>query len=137
MTPQELASIETAWGVKLPPRFTELGARDFDALHLPDHTTLNVPWPTLTANELVHACNMAHDWDIPTGLLPIIGDFHNLICLDYRDGGEPRIVMLNDARSVTPLFSSFASFVNARFLKDATVASNDSGVIDAESWLAF
>ena len=64
-----------------------------------------------------------------------MGDFHDLLCLDYRAGHEPAVVAVTDARVVVPLFHSFREFLAARVLREEPEAPPDSGIIEKESWL--
>ncbi|MFN0021553.1 MAG: SMI1/KNR4 family protein [Pirellulaceae bacterium] len=133
----DLAAIETAWQIRLPPYFNLLNSNEWDAVTLPSGDVFVIRGELLTARNIVAARETAEDWDLPIGLLPIIGDFHDLICLDYRSGPEPKVVAMNDARQVQSLFPDFAAFLAARFLRQDPQNRDTSGIIERESWLDF
>ena len=133
----DLAAIETAWQIRLPPNFNVLNSIEWDAVRLPTGDVFVVHGELLTARNIVAARETADDWNIPLGLLPIIGDFHDLICLDYRNGPEPKVVVINDARQEQSLFPDFAAFLAARFLRTDSPHREDCGIIESESWLDF
>jgi hypothetical protein len=48
--------------------------------------------PTST-DDIVELTELARiEWGLPDGLVPLTGDGHWWCCLDYRSGGEPRVV---------------------------------------------
>ena len=133
----DLAAIETAWQIRLPPDFNLLNLVEWDALRLPNGDVFIAHGEVLTPRKIAAARKSAEYWDLPSGLLPFLGDFHDLICLDYRSGPEPKVVAINDARQVRCLFPDFAAFLAARFLRDDPQPRADGGVIKSESWLDF
>jgi hypothetical protein len=91
-----------------------------------------VPWPVLTPKQ-IGAFNLREDWQLPDAFVPWIGDFHDLIGLDYS-AASPSIIALNDARESQHLFDDFDAFLTARFLVDEP-PTGTSVIIDEESWL--
>ena len=80
----ELHDIESTWRVLLPERFPALRDElDWNALRLPDGSVYKMPSPILTVQQIVDAFDIRRDWQLPTGFVPLIGDFHDLIGLDY------------------------------------------------------
>ena len=114
-TAWHLQRVEVAWRVKLPDRFLELYARLPEAGHvtLASGELWRLPFSLLEPEEIADAASVANDWEIAKGLVPIIGDFHDLVCLDYRSGKLPAVVELNDEREETRLFGTFNEFLDA------------------------
>lgn len=112
---KKLASIEARWALQLPNRFGEFIARVADATHAKLDTVerFELPAAPLEPSEIVDAADVAADWGIPDRLVPIIGDFHDLVCLDYRAGMPPKVIVLNDKREETFLFETFDRFLDA------------------------
>lgn len=107
-------SVESAWGIKLPSRFLEL--YDHDGWHmiaLPNGQEFQCPMSLMLCSEIVSAKGTADDWQIAPGLVPFMGDFHDLICLDYRSGVEPSVTMIDDARNERAIFESIDGFLDA------------------------
>ena len=130
----ELREIESTWRVALPRRFAELQADlDWDALRLPGGSVHKVPWPVLTLQQIVDAYALREYWHLPIGFLPLIGDFHVIIGLDYSVH-SPTVIALNDARKSQHLFNDFDTFLAARFLVDEP-RTERSGIVEKESCL--
>lgn len=126
--------IESTWGIRLPSGFHELHSEaDWNALRLLDGQVLKVPGHALSAKEIVDAFEVREDWQLPGTFLPLVGDFHDLIGLDFSSD-PPRVVALNEERSSQFLFADFDAFLAARFLADES-PSDTSGIIEGESWL--
>jgi hypothetical protein len=91
-------------------------------------------WPLLSPDEITGQASLASEWQIPSGLLPFIGDMHSLVCLDYRQGDNPSVVYLNDAREITPLFGCLSDFIAAR-TEPIETSSGSTGIVSG--WLDF
>ena len=130
----DVHDIESTWRIALPVRFTELQTeQDWDALRLPDGSIYKVPWPVLSPKQIVDAFDLREDWQLPDKFVPLIGDFHNLVGLDYSVR-SPSVNALNDARESRQLFDDFDTFLSARFLDDETPADT-SGIVEEGTWL--
>lgn len=120
---QDLAAVEAAWGIALPIRFPELYAdTDWHSIALPTGQQFRCPSYPLRCSEIVTARQTAEDWEIPAGLVPFSGDFHVLLCLDYRTSADPHVVMLDDDRSERKLFDTLDEFLDAPKTRDAPVS---------------
>lgn len=110
---QELERVEERWRVKLPDRFNELFERVPDATHVKLRTgeLFELPYSLLDPDEIVDAADVALDWEIPEKIVPIIGDFHDLVCLDYRSTISPQVVALNDERELKFLHETLDEFL--------------------------
>lgn len=131
------SDIEAAWGVTLPGAFHRLDEMaDWPAVQLPTGRVQWLNWPLLDDAEIVNLWALRSEWDIPPGLLPFMGDLHDIVCLDYRRGGEPPVVLLNDAREETVLFPSLAAFIDAKVAPEEKTPDL-SGIIKDRAWLDF
>jgi hypothetical protein len=56
---------------------------------------------------------LANEWDLPSGVLPIEGDGHTFLALDYRsDRSQPRVVLVeSEGHQVLVVASTFEDFV--------------------------
>jgi hypothetical protein len=59
---------------------------------------------------LLDAPYLVEEWDLPEGVVPVSGDGHCWIALDYRAAGEPSVVWLEEGRELA-LARDFRSFV--------------------------
>lgn len=132
----ETTAIESAWGIKLPSRFGAVDDIPWNAMRLPDGQHFRPPWPPLSSHEIIAARALAEDWQIPPCLVPFMGDFHDLICLDYRERSTPAVVYVDDERSTRMLFTSFESFLDGR-IELSEEEPDTSGIVESESWLDF
>ena len=141
MNAAELQSIESTWGVRLPDSFTDLLIRLQSATHsrLVSGDLFRLPFAPFIACEIVGARRLAHEWDIPDNLVPFMGDFHDLVCLDYRQRSTPEVVALDDDRSEIRLSESVELFLSSlTSVSDAHERQKSaSGIIESESWLNF
>ena len=97
---------------------------------------LALPWPPLAPSEIANSARVATDWGLNQGLVPVMGDFHNLVCLSFVAGCAPSVVIINDERIELACFSSISEFMAAIKQCDATRESVD-GIIKEKSWLNF
>lgn len=135
-TTKELECIEATWAVKLPNRFSELFDRMPNATHakLGTGELFHLPFSLLEPSEIVSASDVAADWDLPNKVVPIIGDFHDLVCLDYRSGTDPRVISLNYVREERFLFETLDGFLDA-LTAEPEEPTKPSGVVS--SWFNF
>ena len=134
MTTRE--QVEDAWGVTLPPQLDSLRTLAFDSFCSTEGKLVPLPAPVLSLDEVLQAKSVAEDWKIPTGLVPIIGDFHDLVCLDYRQSHVPAVVVINDDRAESRIFDSFDEFVKALSMSPSD-RTNRREIIEGESFLDF
>ena len=127
---------ERKWGVTLP---TEIDAiiRIEPGLGVQvDGATIPLPWPPLKPSEIANSFDTASDWELPGKHIPVMGDFHNLVCLDYSLVGEPAVVILNDNRRPIARYANSKLFLQA--LSRLTEEGNPNAeIIEGESWLNF
>ena len=128
---------EIASGVTLPPGMNSFVHDDRDACRLADGEILRLPFPPLTFQQIAEAKAVADDWEIPEGLVPIIGDFHDLVCLDYRRSEGPSVVLIDDDRNEMPLFGSLDEFCEALCVVPERASSSIKRVVEKDSWLEF
>lgn len=127
---------EREWAVELPPSMDSFVQDARDSCRLVGGQIVSLPFPPLTFEAIANAKDVAEDWDIPEGLVPIMGDFHDLVCLDYRRSSQPAVILIDDSRSEKALFDSFDGFMSA--LCVATETNTETvEIIKGESWLHF
>lgn len=135
---QSLESVEAAWGVQLPKRFAEVYDRDsWYMIELPDGHEYRCPGFLLNCSEIVSAKTTAEDWEIRQGLVPFMGDFHDLLCLDYRSNAEPSITLLDDARNEKKIFESIDGLLDAPKIEEKTERLDTTGIDAGKSYLNF
>ena len=134
MAMPDTTAIESAWGIKLPAGFGPLDDLSWDAVRLPDGQDFQPPWPPLSSQEIIAARQVAEDWQVPLGLVPFMGNFHDLLCLDYRKSSTPAVVYLDDERETRVLFTDFDSFLASR-IELPEGKTDSSAIIESESWL--
>ena len=127
---------ERKWSVLLPQRLDSFTNESRDACQMIDGEIVPLPSPPLSFEAIAQTRLVAEDWKIPTGLVPIMGDFHDLVCLDYRRSSQAAVVLLDDERNERALFDSFDGFLDALCTAPASTGSVD-GIIEEESWLDF
>ncbi len=64
-----------------------------------------------------------------------MGDFHDLICLDYRSGVEPSVTMIDDARKERAIFESIDGFLDAPKVEEKNEKRSLSGINKKTSYL--
>lgn len=134
-----LSRIESLWSVSLPQGFDAFCSRnDFDSYRASDGSIISIHGCCIELDEIVSMHQVLADWDIPTCCIPFIGDMHEVVCLDYRESSNPTVVLLDDSRQVKHAVASFEDFTEGVFLEeDKSMAGEDSGVIESESFLDF
>lgn len=73
---------------------------------------VSLPWPFLKPEQLADAFSILDDWGIPRHLVPIAGDFHDLLCIDV-ESARNEIVILDDSRNEVTRFSNYEDFLMA------------------------
>ena len=133
LTPADVACAESVLGVRLPVQYVELlkvqnggyVSHEFDALptdvptswaedHVWFRTLAGIgpadAWPAVTMN-----AGLLDEWKMPTGLVPLSGDGHFWIALDYRGRApddEPSVVWYdNEVDEDLTIAPSFLAFV--------------------------
>jgi len=96
----------------------------------------SVPWPPLTPDEILGAAAVADDWEILVNYVPVMGDFHDLVCLAFEPGAPPQVVILNDSRIELARFATIGAFVESISYPDEPKRSTED-IIRSKSWLDF
>lgn len=127
--------IEKAWGLSLPKRFPELyQEQGRSAIRLPNGEVFRLPFPVMNYDEIVQAKQVAADWEIPERVVPIIGDFHDLVCLDYRSGKQPCVIAMDDERMTQHLFDTFDAFLDAPSVEIEESPIKPPPVVKEKTW---
>ena len=125
------------WGHKLPGRFHELYEKgDFDALRLKDEEEVELPFPLLSVEDIEQQESLREDWEIPLGLLPFMGDMHDLVCLDFSEPDNPTVVQLNDERDKEGLAETFEYFLDHVFVAEEK-GGDSLGIVEEGTWFNF
>lgn len=125
---------EKKWGIIFPPEIKEVGSIGADRGVLIGDKPTTLPWPPMSPSEVCSAKDVANDWGLAASFVPIMGDFHNLVCLDYTNLQNPELVIINDDRKELIRYESINEFLHALI----TMPDEDvdiSGVIKQGSWL--
>lgn len=130
--------IEATWGLSLPGRFPDLyQVQDRSAIRLPNGEVFRLPFPVMNYDEIVQAKNVAADWEIPGRVVPIIGDFHDLVCLDYLSGKQPCVIAMDDERTTRFLFDRFDAFLDAPRVEIEESPIKPPPVVKEKTWFDF
>ncbi|RYD64818.1 MAG: hypothetical protein EOP83_08845 [Verrucomicrobiaceae bacterium] len=132
-----MSEVERVWGVSLPSGLASLVIDARDACWLASGEMVRLPFPAFTLQQMVDAKLVAGDWEIADGLVPIMGDFHDLVCLDYRRAAEPVVILLDDDRNETALFDSFDEFFSALCVAPERTDGPIKKIVEKDSWLDF
>ncbi|WP_152049225.1 cell wall assembly protein [Tautonia marina] len=84
--------------------------------------------------EIAKAEAIKADWEVPNGLVPFYGDWHDLICL-HADTG--RVVAIDDRRRFVAEWPSAQAFADSLCWVAEEQSAGDSGIVEDESWLDF
>ena len=125
----------TAWGVSLPAELAELESVSPQSCLEVGGELIRVPWPPLSPKEIADAASIAMDWEIPAGCVPVMGDFHDLVCLLFISAA-PEVVLLNDSRETLARFPSISAFL-AAITPCPDTPADLSGILVDQSWLDF
>lgn len=121
------------WNVSPPSFIDVLSTIPADKEFLVEGNRISIPWPFFTPQQMVDAFTIRDDWGIPKNLIPVAGDFHDLLCIDTEKSDE--IVVLDDSRNETLRFSSIEQLMNS--LGTLAPEHTSDGVIREKSWLGF
>ncbi|MBB5891209.1 SMI1/KNR4 family protein [Kutzneria kofuensis] len=130
LTDEDVREAEALLGVTLPAALLDLlriqngggvacGRRRFPTSAPTSWADDHVPLPDLMGigrtrgvTSLLDAPALIEEWGLPAGVVPLSGDGHTWIALDYRRPGEPSVVWLDaDQNTELPLAADFRSFV--------------------------
>jgi hypothetical protein len=132
----DFGAVQNAWNLSVPPEAAQLLSIEAGAVVAAGGSDVSVPWPPFTIAQICSAASVAEDWNIPKNFLPLGGDFHDLICLDFNTERGPSVVIINDERIEKARFGSIAEFVGAiRIVEDEPTGTN--GIIPGKSFLNF
>jgi hypothetical protein len=107
-----LEDAASEWGVVFPPGMEELAKIGPDMCIVVNGCEMSLPWPPLTPTEIISAVDVAPDWQLASGIVPVMGDFHDLVCLRFEGVGFMGVVVINDDRSTLASFSSISEFLH-------------------------
>lgn len=124
------------WGIEFPEEMENVSRIDPGKGVLIGGQPVGLPWPPLSATEISTAQKVAADWQLPPNFIPIMGDFHDLVCLDYSRKNNPGVVIINDAREELVRFESLKIFLQSLVIV-VEGNSNQREIIEDESWLDF
>ncbi|EWM13428.1 SMI1/KNR4 family protein [Kutzneria sp. 744] len=128
LTDADIEQAEAVLGVTLPAALLDLlriqnggnvacGRRRFPTSAPTSWADDHVPLPDLMGigrikgvTSLLDGPYLVEEWGLPTGVVPLSGDGHTWIALDYRRPGEPSVVWLEEGRELA-LAADFRSFV--------------------------
>lgn len=121
------------WNVPPPSFIDALISISADKEFLVKGSRVSIPWPFFTPQQMVNAFSILDDWEIPKNLVPISGDFHDLLCIDIENSGE--IVVLDDSRIEIVRFSSADELMNSLQVSESEYS--EKGIIERKSWFGF
>jgi hypothetical protein len=132
----EYSEAEKKWGYEFPDELERIARLEPNQGVLINNQPVSLPWPPLSDLEISSAYDIAADWNLRSSFIPIMGDFHDLVCLDYAESSHPEVVIINDNRQVLIRYKSLNCFFRSLvIIQDEKLDSN--GVIEEESWLDF
>jgi hypothetical protein len=130
LTDEDVQEVEDLLGVKLPAELLDLlkiqnggmvapGRRRFPASEPTSWADDHVPLTDLMGightpgvASLLDAPYLIDEWDLPDGVVPVSGDGHCWITLDYRRSDEPSVTWIDtDRQTELRLAQDFRSFV--------------------------
>lgn len=139
MTKKTLEDAALAWGVVFPPGMEEIAKIGPGRCIVVNGCDMSLPWPPLNPTELILAVDVAPDWELAPGTVPVMGDFHDLVCLHYEGVRFLGVVVINDDRATLASFSSIPEFlhcVRQRSPENSPLNDDeDDGVDWTKSWL--
>src|SRR4051812_46348641 len=109
----DLDIVGKTWGGTLPENLHPLSAGGPPKAGRVAGSTFSMPWPALTLPEIAAARATREDWELAVGYVPVMGDFHNLVCLDYRKSASPEVVVIDDDRNEIARFNSIDELIGA------------------------
>lgn len=124
------------WNLPIPDSAEALSLIEPQSYVETSNGPIDVPWPPLSFIEIANAAALAEDWQIPTGFVPVMGDFHGLVCLAFENESTPQVVLINDDRVELARFPSIEKFI-AAIQRKAEAPIDTSSVVKDKSWLNF
>ena len=121
------------WKIEPPPWLAQLLAIPADQELCLGGSRFALPTPFLTPQEVANAHALLADWEIAGKLIPLAGDFHDLLCLDAATAGAD-LVLLNDARQELARFDGYDDL--RRCLRTAQPGPNTDGMV-ISAWFDF
>lgn len=121
------------WKIEPPPWLAQLLAIPADQELCLGDIRLAMPTPFFTPQEVANAHALLADWEIASKLVPLAGDFHDLLCLDAATSGG-HIVLLNDARQELARFDGYDDL--RRCLRAAQPGPDTDGMV-ISAWFDF
>jgi hypothetical protein len=125
------------WGVQLPHDIKVLSTLPPDVCIVTGGRELPLPWPPLSPDQIASAAAIAGDWEFGLGIVPVMGNFHDLICLRFVQGVLNEVVIIDDARTIQASFPTLTELVRATKTASAGDTPQMKGVIESSSWLDF
>ena len=129
------SQVEARWKVKLPDEIETIRSIEPNQSVVTERGPVDLPWPPLSHEEIIQAKETARDWQLKREYVPIMGDMHDLVCLDYSLTGEPEVVVVDDDRNELARFSSLRHFLDA--LTDTGIEPKRKKIVEDKSWLDF
>ena len=125
---------EKKWGVAFPAGIERIGRKEANRGVMIDNQATSLPWPPLSASEILLARDAATDWKLEPAQVPVMGDFHDLVCLDYTKSDNPEVIIINDEREILVRYTSLEQFLRSLIIVDNS-KEGENGAIENESWL--
>jgi hypothetical protein len=92
-------------------RFPTTAPTSWAADHVPLTDLMGIG-RTKGVTSLLDAPYLIEEWELPAGLVPVSGDGHCWIALDYRESAEPTVTWVDtDLRAELALAPDFRSFI--------------------------
>ncbi|MFD1157673.1 SMI1/KNR4 family protein [Roseovarius aestuarii] len=126
---------ESRWNVKLPEEIEAIGSIEPSQGVVTEAGPIHLPWPPLSFDEIARTKETAQDWQLNRNYVPIMGDMHDLVCLDYSLSKEPEVVVVSDDRNELARFTSLRHFLDS--LTDMADESHCMKIVADKSWLDF
>ncbi len=131
-----LEKVEARWNIELPMEMEAVSRIEPNQGVMVGGKPVVLPWPPLSPDLIATAKDTTQDWQLDRNHVPIMGDFHDLVCLDYSGSDNPEIVIIDDDRNELARFETLKQFLGS--LVDLGDTSQDQkGIIEEESWLDF
>ncbi len=133
------ADLDALWHHPIPSEAEELLKIDPCSYVLFDGKRVRIPWPPFSTDEIASAYDVADDWEIPKNHVPMMGDFHDLVCLSFEENTTPHVVIINDERAELARFSSIREFITHIQKEEEKPLSSSgvTGVVKKGTWLDF
>ena len=131
------ADLISLWNYPIPAKVDALLKVEPTSYVFFDGKKIDVPWPPLSLKEIASAHGVADDWDIPKGFVPVMGDFHDLVCLSFNEPMCSEVVIINDERTELARYASIEEFMsNIQTDEDEPLDLNSKNDL-VDEWLDF